>query len=107
MKLKIELCRYRELVFGRILEQSEELRGKEKIIESPFEIMSFDLPNLDNNTLYIRGSGKSYDNSVFWNSFPSKSEAIEAYNNIKEAVRLVNGEDDEDGGDDIIKEIIK
>ncbi|MGE9896634.1 hypothetical protein ACQQ97_07080 [Anaerovoracaceae bacterium SGI.195] len=34
MKLKVELFRYGTLVFGKILEQDESLRGKEIIIKN-------------------------------------------------------------------------
>lgn len=59
MKLKVELFRYDTLVFGKILEQDESLRGKEEVISrSDYEIDSVSSPEIRQARLLIRGVKK-------------------------------------------------
>lgn len=91
MKLKIELNRYETLLYGRVLEMDESLRGKTLIARSAdFEIRSSGSPELTNSTLYLRGREKLEDNRVFSHTFPSEKAAIETGIAINALVDEIN-----------------
>jgi hypothetical protein len=99
MKLKLELFRYGTLVFGRVLEQAEELRDCASVAKKgSFEIMSFDRPMLGANTLYILGSAKDCDDTIFHFSYGSEERAKGICEIIKELVAEINSDTDADLG---------
>lgn len=104
MKLKLELFRYDTLVFGRVLEQAEELRLSREIANNViaatkgFEIRSDYRPNLIWGCLYIRGENPNYDNEVFSFCFSSEEKAKNACNVIVELVDKINSDTDADLG---------
>ena len=96
MKLKIELKLEGTTVSGRVLEQDEELRSKGDsiplIVDGMFEIVSAKHPALNDDTLYVRGRLKKYDNRPFVNIFENKERAEEIYKTIIELVNELNSE---------------
>lgn len=99
MRLKIELFRYGTMVFGKVLEQDEELRytsdcGKDVIVKSGnWAIESQAAPCLGRNVLSIRGYIKSLDNEILLKIYDSEDEAKEACAKIKELVNKINNSD--------------
>ncbi len=99
MKLKLELFRYGTLVFGRVLEQAEELRGNGVLAKKgSFEISSAFAPTLGSSDLFIRGTDAENDNDVFIYQFDSEKQAIRVCETIKELVAEINSGTDADLG---------
>lgn len=99
MKLKIELFRYGTLVFGRVLEQAEELRDCASVAKKgSFEISSVFAPALGSKDLFIRGTDADSDNNVFVYKFDSEKQAIRVCETIKELVAEINSDTDADLG---------
>ncbi len=102
MKLKLELFRYGTLVFGRVLEQAEELRSQEKTVinkKGDFEIVSCSCaPALCQRALYVRGSSYEYDNIIFYVEYYNDNRAAEVCETIKELVAEINSDTDADLG---------
>lgn len=95
-KLKIELFRYENLVFGKVLGMDESLRGCQKLVSnSTFEIFSDALPALDNGKLYVRGNDHFEDDKIFEHLFESPEKAINICEYIKELVGQINEVKDE------------
>lgn len=89
-RLKIELFRYENVVFGKILEMDESLRDKGRIAEvDGFEIVSECCPDLDESSLYVRGSDRG-DSDVFSCNCDSVAKAIEICEAIKTLVDKIN-----------------
>lgn len=61
----------------------EDLRGRFVIANDEFTIKSIEAPELNHNTLYIRGVGEQHDERVFAYQFVSEEEAITAAKNIQ------------------------
>ena len=94
-KLNIELYRYDNLVFGKVLEMDEGLRGKGRIWESKdkeFKIMASYGPELDLESLDLAGDDKNYDNAIFHCEFDNKEDAKEICSYIKKGVDEINNE---------------
>jgi hypothetical protein len=104
MKLKLELFRYGTLVFGRVLEQAEELRQNEsqkvRVLAktNDFSIVSDVWPSLFTNRLSARGVLKDHDNKIFGHFYGSEEEAKEVCRTIKELVAEINSDTDADLG---------
>lgn len=99
MKLKLELFRYGTLVFGKVLEQAEELRDCASFAKKgSFEIMSFDCPRLGVNTLHIRGSARDCDDAIFHFNYSGEKRAKGICETIKELVAEINSDTDADLG---------
>lgn len=90
-KLEIELYRYENLVFGKILNQDESLRYYAIIVEkNDFKIESRSCPALQEAKLFIRGENKGADNNIFYYKFCDEETAITACKKIKECIDLIN-----------------
>jgi len=110
MKLKLELFRYGTLVFGKVLEQAEELRQttskkitilakqKEEFSISEFAVETGNYPVLGNNTLAIRGTDRSKDHIVFWSNYCDEDRATGICETIKDLVAEINSDTDADLG---------
>lgn len=92
-KLEIELYRYENLVFGKVLNQDKSFRGRGIITEvNGFKILSGVAPALISKKLFIQGNDKELDNSIFCYLFEDSAEAIEVCKKIKKCVDFINGE---------------
>lgn len=92
-KLEIELYRYENLVFGKVIYQDESLRNKGTIEKKDdFKIESRLVPDLEENRLYIRGAREKQDNTVFSYQFLDSETAIKTCGKIKECVDSINCE---------------
>lgn len=104
MKLKVELFRYDTLVFGKILEQDESLRGKEEVISrSDYEIDSVSSPEIRQARLLIRGVKKCDDNKVLYYNFTTVKDAEAWCENIKKLIDKLNHGDEDGEEDDIVR----
>ena len=94
MKLKIGIQRVGCIVFGRILEQDEDLRRAEIVVKGGKvvkRIRSIFCPALSvEGDLWIRGYGHSADNKWFAHAYQEESDAIQAVEDIKMLVAQVN-----------------
>ena len=98
-KLKLELYRFHTLVFGRVLEQAEELRNvvtTQHLIaaEHGMKIISAEVVELDEAVLSIRGKDSMADNDIFYQNYGSALEAENATSGIKIMVDRINGQPD-------------
>lgn len=94
MRLKVEFFRYETLVFGKILEQDESLRGMEIIARNEkFCIASVHCPDIRNEKLYIRGANEYTDEKIVTYNFDTVEEAKEWWANIKTMIDEINQED--------------
>lgn len=92
-KLEIELYRYENLVFGKIIHQDESLRDIGIIVEKDdFKIGSYSHPELQVNKLLIRGNDKKDDHRIFYYKFRDKETAIKTCRKIMVCVDLINPE---------------
>lgn len=90
-KLEIELFRYENLLFGKVLHMDESLRGNETLYEGKeVEINSAGAPELRGDTLFVRGEAKSYDNSVFKYAYYDEEEAIKVAKDIENGINFIN-----------------
>lgn len=90
-KLEIELFRYENLLFGKVLHMDDSLREAETLYkEGSIEIVSYAVPALGGSTLYLRGSDKSADNSIFFERYESNEDAIEVANGIQRGIYSIN-----------------
>lgn len=90
-KLEIELYRYGNLVFGKILHQDESLRNMERIVEkNNFKIESSSGPALYGTKLFICGENKRFDNDIFYYHYCDKETATKICKTIKECVDWIN-----------------
>lgn len=92
--LEIELYKYNNLVFGKVIYQDPEIkRGVGNVFEcsNGFSISSETWPQLTCETLYIGGVEEGYDDRVFWNACCDSLDAVtELTCRIEEAVREYN-----------------
>lgn len=94
-KLEIELYRYGNLVFGKVLNQEESLRDSGLIIEkNGFKIESRSGPALQGAKLLIRGENKQFDKDMFYYRFLDKKTAIQTCKKIVDCVDLINSEEE-------------
>lgn len=90
-RLEIELFRYENLVFGKVLKMDEGLRKASLLAEKKgFTVESSSYPALSSDILYIRGDQKDKDEKIFSREYNDVKEAIKACENIKELVDKIN-----------------
>lgn len=113
-RLKLELGRYRELIFGRVLEQDEKLRCDHRVVckilysSKTFSVESACVPSLVNGSLYVRGFDRSFDKQIFFLKLANEEDAKSIVDNIKAAVRAINAEPAEsDGSESVHVEIVE
>ena len=91
-KLDVELFRYGTLLFGKILYQHPSLTGKVNLpVKGKFVVSSVTLPELERNTLYIRGSNSSADDREISLRCESEEATTEVIADIKICLDIING----------------
>lgn len=95
-RLILELGRYRELVFGRVVVMPESLRGKGEVCNitgtdgENFTIRSSVSPELCGHGVYIAGDARDRDDLCFYKRYPNEATAISVVANIKTCVKKIN-----------------
>jgi hypothetical protein len=90
-KLEIELFRYENLLFGKVLHMDDSLRGTDVLYEGELvEINSAGAPELRKKILFVRGTSEGYDNSIFKHTYSSEKEAIEVAQDIRNGINFIN-----------------
>lgn len=92
-RLKIELFRYENLVFGKVIHMDESLRSIGVLAQNnfgDFAIKSNRQPQLDNNNFFVKGRLEDKDSEVFNYKFESIEQAIKSCENIKVLVDKIN-----------------
>lgn len=90
-KIEIELFRYENLLFGKVLHMDESLRDRGTLYEGKLvEINSVGSPDLNRNTLFVRGIAKSCDNDVFKYTYYNTEEAIKVAKDIENGINFIN-----------------
>ena len=91
-KLEIELFRYENLLFGKVLHMDEDLRDAGTLYEGKLvEINSAGSPDLKKDILFVRGIAKSCDNNIFKYIYCNEEEAIEVAKDIENGINFING----------------
>lgn len=90
-KLEIELFRYENLLFGKVLHMDEDLRGTGLLYSgNSIKIESRAIPALEGGILYLRGVGEEEDNCAFFEKYRSNEEAFEMANRIQCGINYIN-----------------
>lgn len=90
-KLDIELFRYENLLFGKVLHMDEDLRGTGTLYARDLiKIESRASPALEGGILYLRGVGEEEDNCVFFEKYSSNEKALEMANKIQCGINYIN-----------------
>lgn len=90
-KLEIELFRYENLLFGKVLHMDESLRGTDVLYEGELvEINSAGAPELRKKILFVRSTNEGYDNRIFEHTYSSEREAIEVAQDIRDGINFIN-----------------
>lgn len=91
-KLEIELFRYENLLFGKVLHMDESLRDTGTLYKGKLvEINSVGAPDLNEDTLFVRGIAKSLDDNIFKHTYYNEEEAIEVAKDIENGINFING----------------
>jgi len=91
MKIEIELFRYGQLVFGKVLNQSENLRGEGLLAGvDEFFVSSNKTPTLTFNELYVNGNHSHNDGKEFFRAYNTEEEAIQVCDKIKKCIDRIN-----------------
>ena len=101
-KLEIELFRYENLLFGKILHMDESLRGAGTLYKGKLtEIYSENSPQLAEidpgtpqsraSVLFVRGLAENCDNDIFGFNYKDKERAIEIAKDIEKGIDFING----------------
>lgn len=97
-KLEIELFRYENLLFGKVLYMDEDLRGVGALYaEGSIRIESRAVPALEGGVLYLRGESEEEDNCAFSEKYKSNKEALEMANRIQRGINCINNVELADG----------
>lgn len=90
-RLVIELKRDGCLVWGRVLEQPEDTRGKGTLAKDDcFSVDSLVRPELLLHHLCVRGDDRTVDGKQFYCYYEQESDAVAACNSIKALVAKCN-----------------
>ena len=91
--LDVELKQVGSVVFGRVLKQSESLRGTQNPIMKccGFAIGSYGYPVLVSQYLWVRGIYKELDNDLFYYDYGTEDAAKMAYGNFQGMIKAING----------------
>lgn len=103
-KLEVEMYRYDNILFGKVLHMDEELRGKGRLIRDAggYQIISEHCPNLTGKTLFVNGIIKGRDGVAFYREYNTEADLIRAAEHFKELIDKING-DTEETGSSVIK----
>lgn len=93
--LIVEFAQYHNVLCGRVLAMSNELRGKSILHEidrngKTFRLASEAVPNIVRRTLYVRGIESSDDEKSFCWNYSSPEEASEAKAAFSRMIREIN-----------------
>jgi len=94
--LKLGITRVNDIVIGRVLEQSEDLRDEDILVELAEnnwvkQIRSASNPELYVDAiLFVRGCDSAADNEFFALPYPNKDVAIEVIADIRRLVAKLN-----------------
>lgn len=92
-EVKVELFRYGNVLFGRVVSMPEFLRIDNVIIsKGKYQIKSSCIPDITDFFLYLNGSDKGSDGKVMTVCFDSEEEAAEAAEAYKELLEFLNAE---------------
>lgn len=90
-KIEIELFRYENLLFGKVLHIDDSLRGTDVLYEGELvEINSAGAPELRKKILFVRGTNEGCDNNIFKHTYSSEKEAIEVAQDIRNGINFIN-----------------
>lgn len=93
-KLEVEMYRYRNMLFGRVVHMNDDLREELSVSdEAGFSLKSETFPDMGINTFYVRGEDRDCDNDVFSLLHDTEEEAIKAAEHFKRLIDKVNDED--------------
>ncbi len=88
--LKLELGRYHNLVFGRVIEQEGIARGNFRFTHKSFNIISLTQAELSPHTLYVHGQAVGHNGQAFSAQLDSPGGAHDLIDRIKSAVHALN-----------------
>ena len=89
--LIVEFTQYHNVLCGRVLAMSEDLRGKGILHEKgAFSVSSEAVPSLAGNNLYVRGTITEDDGTVFHWQYSSTQKASEAKSAFSRMIRELN-----------------
>ena len=89
--LIVEFMQYHNVLCGRVLAMSEDLRGKGILHEKDaFSISSEASPALAGNNLYVRGTDTEDDETVFYWQYSNIQKASEAKSAFSRMIRELN-----------------
>lgn len=90
-KIGIELFRYENLLFGKVLYMDESLRASGVLYRGKLvDIRSVGSPDLEESVLFVGGRGKEYDHDVFKYTYSSEEKAIEVAKDIENGINFIN-----------------
>lgn len=90
-KIEIELFRYENLLFGKVLHMDEDLRCAGVLYKGELvDIRSVGSPDLERGVLFVGGRGKEYDNDVFKFLYSNEEEAIKTAKDIEKGINFIN-----------------
>lgn len=90
-KIGIELFRYENLLFGKVLYMDESLRASGVLYRGKLvDIRSVGSPDLEEGILFVGGRGKEYDHDVFKYTYSSEEKAIEVAKDIENGINFIN-----------------
>ena len=90
-KIEIDLFRYGNLLFGKVLYMDESLRGADTLYKGKLvEISSVSSPDLKENILFVRGISKDYDDSIFKHTYRNEEVAIRVAKDIENGINFIN-----------------
>lgn len=90
-KIGIELFRYENLLFGKVLYMDESLRASGVLYRGKLvDIRSVGSPDLEEGILFVGGREKEYDHDVFKYTYSSEEKAIEVAKDIENGINFIN-----------------
>ena len=107
-KLKLGIQRVDNIVFGKVLEQDEKLRGGGDLYDDgEIVVCSEEGPELLSTALFVCGGDSASDNDWFACAYPSASAAEKIVEAIKHAVAAINSGCPKTDSDDCGLEIVE
>lgn len=105
--LKIKFWRLENIIFMKILEQDENLRGMGDWVdaETGLVIKSVNTPDLAHNTIFIRGVIGDDDNKISVCQYETEKKAIQELKKIGTAIKNFNIQYNTNGDQELENEI--
>ena len=100
-KLKVELFRYRTLVFGKVLHTPDKIRNKgwsEKVLYNldGYKVATLRMPELNGLCLYVHGSITHRDNYTIYYNYGTEAAADKAIAMFELIIERINKSLEED-----------